>query len=148
MAIWQFSCHVIPKENEDISNDLDFDEILEWRKQGTSTEKIDFLDKRKSWSDEISQYGKEDETCIEFIYDNEVLMEIHCRLDMRSLTKEMLKKILNFVEEIDGLIFYEGEIYSPNMSEIIEIIKKSRATRFCKDPIKFLQELENKDLEI
>ncbi len=143
MAIWQFSCYVIPKEKADISNHLEIDEISTWRKQGTSTETIDFLDKRKSWSNERSQYGNEDGTCIEFIYDNEVLMEIYCRLDMRSLTKEMLKKILNFVEEIDGLIFYEGEIYSPNMSEIIEIIKKSRATRFCKDPIKFLQELDS-----
>lgn len=148
MAIWQFGCHIISKEKADIRNHLDFDEILTWRKQDTSIEEIDFLDKQQSWSNKISQYGNTDETCIEFFYENGELLEIECRLDLRSLSREMLENILNYVEKIGGLIFYEGEIYSPNMSEIIEIIKKSRATRFCKDPIKFLQELDNKDSEI
>lgn len=52
---------------------LGSDDILMWGMQNISLENIDFLEKQKSWSSKISQYGKEDETCIEFLYEKDFL---------------------------------------------------------------------------
>lgn len=143
MAIWQFECYIIPKRNVDANIHPDYEEILSWGKQNSSIEKIDFLKKQKSWSNKISQYGKEDETCIEFFYENEILMEINCRLDLRSLSKRMLKNILDYVDRMDGMIFYENKIYYPNMDEVVELMKKSSANRFCQNPRNYIEKFSN-----
>lgn len=143
MAIWQFDCYIIPKRNVVVNTKLDYESILSWGKTNTSIEKIDFLEKQKSWSNKISQYGKEDETCIEFFYENGILKEIYCRLDLRSLSKEMLKNILDYVDVINGVIFYENKMYYPKIDEIIELMKKSAANRFCKNPRNYFEEISN-----
>ena len=64
-----------------------------------------------------------------------------CRLDLRSLSKKMLKEILAYVEKKGGMIFYEGKIYSPDINEIIELMKKSKANKFCQNPMNFFEDL-------
>lgn len=144
MAIWQFDFYIIPNKNATANIHLNCEEILIWGIQSEATEKIDFLEKQKSWSEKISQYGKEDETCIEFLYEKGILMEINCRLDLRSLSKKMLEKILDYVQKIDGMIFYENKIYYPNIDEIVEIMKKSKANKFCKSSRNYFEELNIK----
>ena len=141
MAIWQFDCYIIPKKNVIANVCLDSDDILAWGTQSISIENINFLEKQKSWSSKILQYGKEDETCIDFFYEKGFLTEINCRFDLRSLSKEMLQKILDYVQKIEGMIFYDGKIYSPDINEIIELMKNSKANKFCQNPINFLDEL-------
>lgn len=92
MAIWQFDCYIIPKENVTANICLEGDEIFIWGRQSVPIEKIDFLEQQKSWSEKIFQYGKADETCIEFFYEKDILMEIYCRLDLRSLSKKSWRK--------------------------------------------------------
>ena len=144
MAVWQFDCYIIPKKNVTANACLESDEILVWGKQTAAIEKIDFLEKQKSWSPKISQYGKSDETCIEFFYENEILIEIYCRLDLRSLSKKILEKILGYAQEIDGMIFNENKIYTPKIDEIVEVIKKSNANKFCQSPTWFFEEISQK----
>ena len=72
-GIWQFDCYIIPKKNVITNVCLGSDDILMWGMQNISLENIDFLEKQKSWSSKISQYGKEDETCIEFLYEKDFL---------------------------------------------------------------------------
>lgn len=141
MAIWQFDCYIIPKKNVLTNVCMDSDEILTWGTQSALIEKIDFLEKQKSWSSKISQYGKIDETCIEFFYEKGFLMEINCRFDLRSLSKKMLKEILDYVEKIEGMIFYEDKIYYPRLDVIIELMKNSKANKFCQNPINYFEEL-------
>ncbi|MCI8410360.1 MAG: hypothetical protein HFJ09_14000 [Lachnospiraceae bacterium] len=141
MALWQFEFFIIPKKNVVTNICLDNEEILSWGKQSTSIEDIDFLEKQKGWTDKISQFGKEDETCIKFIYINGLLAEISCRLDLRTLSKGMLRKILDFINKMDGMIFYENKMYSPNIEEIVELIKKSKANKFCQNPRNYFEEM-------
>lgn len=148
MALWQFDCHIVPKKNMTANICLDCDEILIWGMQSTSIENIDFLEKQKSWSKEISQYGNLDETCIEFSYEKNLLMEIHCRLDLRSLSKKLLEKTLEYIQKIDGMIFYENKFYYPNIEEVVELMRGSKANKFCQNPISYLEELsQNIDVE-
>lgn len=100
MAIWQFECYIVPKKNADNNDKLEMEDAIFWGKQDTSIETINFLDKQKSWSTKISQYGKDDETCIEFLYENGVLEEISCRFDLRSLSKKLLEQILDYVKKL------------------------------------------------
>ncbi len=41
------------------------------------------------------------------------------------------------------MIFYEGRIYAPKFDEIIELMKNSKANKFCQNPIDFLGELSD-----
>ena len=41
------------------------------------------------------------------------------------------------------MIFYEGKIYAPKIDEIIELMKSSKANKFCQNPMNFLEELSN-----
>ena len=52
----------------------------------------------------------------------------------------MLKEILDYVEEIGGVIFYEEKVYSPKLDEIINLMKSSNANKFCQNPINYFEE--------
>lgn len=142
MAIWQACFFVIPRKNSKCN--LSCEETLSWGKQSISIEKIDFLKKEKSWTSQISQYGHDDETCIEFFYENGFLLEISCRLDLRSLKKNTLLKILKYIKSIDGLILFENKLYEPDMNKVIEILKNSESNKFCKFPEVYFNHLSSK----
>ncbi|MCM1161707.1 MAG: hypothetical protein NC412_10825 [Roseburia sp.] len=146
MALWQFDCYIIPRENCVAENNSSDEDILSWKKRKISSVKINFLEKQASWIDDIVQYGKENETCIQFLYEDELLEEINCRFDLRSLTKKMLEKILDYVQKIKGMIFYEGKTYYPDMDEIVELMKKSNANKFCQNPKNYFEEFSDNEL--
>lgn len=143
MAVWQFDFNVVPKEKSFIAEKICSEDILSWKQENISSVEINFLEKQTSWSKDIIQYGKEDETCIQILYEDEKLEEISCRLDLRSLSKKMLKEILDYVEKIGGMIFYEEKVYSPKLDEIIELMKSSNANKFCQNPINYFEKLSN-----
>lgn len=64
MAVWQFQCNIIPlRENID---KLSRDEMISWKDISQPITSLDFLEREKSWSTDIVQFGNIDETCIEF----------------------------------------------------------------------------------
>ena len=74
MAIWQFQCNIIPTR---INIDrLSRDEMISWKGVSQPPHELKFLEQEKSWSRDIIQYGKSDETCIEFMYSDNMLDEI------------------------------------------------------------------------
>ena len=143
MALWQFDFHIVPRRKCVIAEDLDNEDILSWKQDEISSIEISFLERKASWTEDIVQYGRVDGTCIEFLYEDKNLEEISCRFDLRSLSKKLLKEILDFVEKIDGMVFYEGKIYAPKLDVVVELMKNSKANNFCQNPIKFFEELSN-----
>lgn len=143
MALWQFDFYIVPRERCVIVENLESKDILSWKQNSISLIEIDFLEKKLSWTEDIVQYGKADETCIQFLYEDKALEEISCRFDLHSLSKKMLEKILDYVEKINGMFFYEGKIYSPKINEIIELMKNSKANKFCQNPMNFFEQLSN-----
>ena len=115
MALWQFDFYIVPRERCVIVENLESKDILSWKQNSISLIEIDFLEKTPNWTEDIVQYGKADETCIQFLYEDEALEEISCRFDLRSLSKKMLEKILDYIERINGMVFYEGKIYAPEI---------------------------------
>ncbi len=124
MAIWQFQCDII------------------WGKEPIDFEKIHFLDREKSWSDQLILYGKEDETCLEFFYEGGLLTEISCRMDLRTLSKQLLTDICEFVNQIEGAFLVEGKEVLPDMEKLVVAMRNSDASRFLVDSSKFLSAVE------
>ena len=60
MALWQFDFYIIPRKKEVIKDKLSDESILSWKLCNISSINIDFLEKQKSWTEDIIQYGKED----------------------------------------------------------------------------------------
>lgn len=144
MALWQFDFYIVPKKKEVIKDKLSDESILSWKLCNISSVNIDFLEKKTSWTEDIIQYGKENETCIMFLYEEGLVEEINCRLDLRSLTKKMLEQILDYARKIEGLIFYENKIFPPNIEEIVELMKCSNANRFCQNPMNYFDDVSKK----
>lgn len=144
MALWQFHCYIIPRENRNLNEKSCDEDILSWKKHTILTARIDFLEKQTSWTEDIVQYGKDDETCIQFLYEEGLLEEISCRLDLRSLSIKMLEQVMEYINKIEGMILYENKIYFSNINDMVELIKKSNANKFCQNPMNYFDELSKK----
>lgn len=144
MALWQFHCYIIPRENRNLNEKSCDEDILSWKKHAIPTARIDFLEKQTSWTEDIVQYGKDDETCIQFLYEEDLLEEISCRLDLRSLSIKMLEQVMEYINKIEGMILYENKIYFSNINDMVELIKKSNANKFCQNPMNYFDELSKK----
>lgn len=117
-----------------------------WTKEEINIKAINYISKylkpTKSWSDEIKLFGLQDGTCIEFYNYNDDTIEIRCRLDLRELTRRLLRKILGFIRLLYGGIYYNNNAYQVDEGLILELIRKSDRAKFCVNPSKFLHDLQ------
>ena len=135
MAAWQFHCNIVPAR--DNIEELSRDEITSWKDVPHPTHDIEFLEKAKSWSGDIIQYGNIDETCIEFIFDKDKLEEINCRLDLRSLTKQKFASLIEYVQTIGALFLVGDIVYPPKIEIMVEVMKRSEANQYCQNPMEY-----------
>lgn len=162
MAIWQFDFSVVPESesvlerfsDNNIDNELsDIDDPRSWNGYCLSQASLDKISEifqpTKSWSDNIKQFGSLDETCIELLYENDILLEISVRLDLRKLSQDILSAVIDFVRENKALILTrQGVILRPLEEDVIIEIKKSDACSFINNPQEFLSSLNRKNNEI
>lgn len=136
MALWQFSCLIIPKGRE--PQNFSEDQLVSWKGIELATNKIEsadnFLPNVKSWSKEIQQYGKNDSTCIEVIFENNEIAEISCRLDVRDLSKQLIEEVVDYIDSLDGDVFCDGKIYPSDADTLLALVQQSEAIKFCKNP--------------
>ncbi|MBD5470021.1 MAG: hypothetical protein HDR19_02575 [Lachnospiraceae bacterium] len=140
MAAWQFYCNIISSAK--YIDKMSCDEMILWNDIPCPKCEIDFLECKKSWAENIVQYGNIDETCIEFIYDENTLTEILCRLDLRTLTKRMLTQIVEYVQSIESCFLVDGNIYPPKTENMISVMKQSKAYQYCKNPLEYIKTLK------
>lgn len=147
MALWQLEFSVIPKEK--IIEDTNIKEINisdlwnGYKIKESSINKVEEVLKRnKSWSEDIVQLGDVSETVIEIVYENEIIDEITCRLDLRNITKEIVETILNFIDINNLAIIVNDKIYT-NITKglLIDIVNESDTYKFINNPQKYLEEL-------
>ena len=63
------------------------------------------------------------------------------RLDLRTLTEDLLIKVIDYVNKLDANLYYQNQIVVPSMDNICNIIKNSDAYRFCKNPNMYFENL-------
>ena len=139
MAIWQVCFYVIDKNKK-----VDDEDIYYWSKEPHCVNNITFLAKCNSWSKKIIQYGNSESTCIELLLENGSVVEISVRLDMRTLTKELLANIEDYVVRLDGNIFYQDKIVRPSMESLMRVITDSEAYKYCKNPLHYFDTNDSK----
>lgn len=146
MAVWQFDGYIIPSDQKD-SDRFDEDRFLLWIEHDVDPGPLDFLrsflPEESGWSAEILQFGKIDSTCVEVIFTEGRVSEIVLRLDLRSVSRNLIADIVKYIIMIDGNIYHDGMIIPPEIECLISAMKKSSAARFCADPIDFLHMIES-----
>jgi len=145
VAVWQFQCFIIPFIKD--ANKLGKDEMISWKNVEKPLIYPDFLGCEKSWSIDIIQYGHIDKTCIEFIYDKGKLEEINCRLDLRTLTKHNLARIVEYVQSIEACFLVNDKICLPKLEIIDSLMMQSRANQYCKSPLEYFKYIDKKMLD-
>lgn len=154
MATWQFAFSIIPEKvalrkngNTQSNTKLsDFDDSMSWDGYCLSESSLgkisEMLKQTKSWSDNIRQFGYLDETCIELFYEKNTVLDVSIRLDLRSLTSDILKMLIDFIKDNKALILTpQGVLIRPVLEDVITEIKKSDAYSFVKNPQEFLSSL-------
>jgi hypothetical protein len=149
MAVWTFDFYIIPESKfsvDNVNND-DFSEIISWIGFSVYKNQIDVVSSRfpasKSWSNDTIQLGESDSTHIQLFTENNNILEISCSIDLRSIAIPEIEVIVEFMQSINSVIFYENNFYESSMHNLINLIKQSSAFAFCKDPRGYLEKLDN-----
>lgn len=145
MAIWQFYCNIVSVTKS--IDKLSHDEMISWRDMPQPRIDIDFLQHEKSWAKNIVQYGNMDGTCILFIYHENNLEEIQCRIDLRTISKHIFGEIIVYVQSIKACFLIEDKIYPPETESIVKVMMQSKAYQYCQNPLEYFKSFEEAEGE-
>lgn len=130
MAVWQVSFFLV-KDKGVI--DFTYSDFV------TSLKSIESVfPEEKSWCKTIKQYGELDSTCLEIDTEDG---SISVRIDLRSITKEELQILCDFIKENHFLIKYNEAVYEGSIDSFLEIFRVSDANRFLSAPVAYLEEI-------
>lgn len=110
-------------KEEFISYDA-LNEIDWWKYHQLSFEGFDifkaFLPKRESWSNDVILFGDESSNCVEVLTENNRIVEVSARVDLRYDYKQFVKLICEFAQDNNCVILNNDlRIISPN-SQLLE----------------------------
>ncbi|MDR7211995.1 hypothetical protein [Flavobacterium piscis] len=167
MAVWQYLLIVVPENSIDSNYQCIFKnnktEFLPntnsfWKNfDGDISLIISELDQiipKADWGDDTficwkgNESSKEDnDASICLSNDKTRIEEFHFRIDLRksSNINHVLQSILNICKKNQFiLIDIKGNIFKPQLEDILKSMKRSNATAFLSNPIKFLENLSKK----
>lgn len=141
MAIWQYNLFVVPKEeidsffkNSTHITEKDLNGINWWKYNQSLADKfncfVNWLNRKKSWSEDIILYGSEEKTCIEITMERSEVVEITIRIDFTSAYFPFLDFLCSFAQE-NKLFFLDNDLKvvfpdSTFIEKEIEIVKRLR----------------------
>ena len=149
MAVWQFSVDLVPRApilarfgkipaqlpDEDDDGWLwafplpaDYPSVIE-----------SFTQPYPSWSAETRMWGQESGDRVHVIYDEERVVGINCRLDLRRFSPSFVRGVLRLAAHCDCLLAVGAMqlIYS-NWESLSAAIRESDTMKFVADPRTFL----------
>ena len=161
MAIWQYNIYLIPRKSlfnryGQIVQNLNIDEALEiewWRDINVDIDRflpiLKQFGKIQGWtqySDSVRSFGEveADDVSVTFDEKKQMVLEFHCRVDLRKIDREFLNKIFLLAKNFDCLLMdIQGKLFEPTFSAIGNSISLSNSNRFVQDPKLFLDDLGN-----
>ncbi|WP_163410975.1 hypothetical protein [Flavobacterium ajazii] len=166
MAIWQYLLIVVPGNSIDSNYQCIFKNNKTKYLPKTKTLWKDFssdifsivsemnqIIPKADWGNEtfICWKGKEDEedndASISLNKNQTKIKEFHFRIDLRKASNiaDVLQSILAICTKHKlVLINLKGDIFKPELKDIMQGIQTSNAMSFISDPIKFFEDLSNK----
>lgn len=171
MAIYQYYLAVVPKEGILKKHDLipakigvytetgyfESDAELYWKEIDKKTEditpKIDSIVKRADWGSSSSSFNwktyteaLDNDAFIRLDEETFSITEFSFRADLREYGFTFLKNMIELGKENDWMFMdRKGKLMNADFEEIKESILNSNAHSFLKDPIRFLESLDNKN---
>ena len=158
MATWQFGLSFL-SENLVASHgiaagtrikDNQRDELIQQNIESLPSEVVGRLSRvlkaGKSWSESIEVFGDIESTCVSLSKENNLIVEIRARLDLRNISPGTLVAILDFASAVKCLLLTDdNKVIKPTFSELKSEINFSPAYRFVKDPRSFIDEIVDAD---
>lgn len=138
MAIWQVDFNVIENNKKCYDEDICY-----WESEPVNASNITFLNKCDSWSKDVIQYGDLQKTCIELLVESERIVEINVRLDLRTMTRDLLVNVIDYIVGLNANIYYNNEIFVPSVNNVCSIIINSRAYKYCDNPLRYIADMSD-----
>ena len=154
MATWQFDLHLLPKERLiglvgahplTISREL-LEETRWWDGKVDidllNADLASFLRQAKSWHPEVATWGEEDGNRIDVVYENDDVVEIFVRIDLRQIDRDFVIGLVRLAQKHECVFVTSTmRVLEPTISNLIKGIEESDAYRFVDDPTSFLESL-------
>lgn len=159
MAIWQWDVWIVPRQ-EIIKHlsvipqymDLDWFESINWWSAVSKSELVSFFNSilphySTTWATHTQSWGSDNGDRIELEVENDKVIDVVIRVDLRHLNINLLNSLVTFSEKNNFLFFsLEFKKFSePILQELLKEIKNSRKMVFLKEPEKFFN--DNKYLD-
>lgn len=128
MAVWQYSCSLIPRASITIQTIEDQIRVIFW---------AEF-----EQDDSVIRFGSYDGNICSVYTKNNTISSFSCRLDMRTIDKETLKKVYEFAQVNNLTIIdlaQEKELVSKG--DFLWAIRGCSWLRFVQDPRWFFESL-------
>jgi hypothetical protein len=149
MAIWQCSFLLVPVAALARSSGP----LLEWAQSSVAwadtqpSEEVErvaneVLGRSPSWSSDVDIWGDESSTCLTISREDGHVVEVLFRVDMRSIQKTVLARLLDgFLRAGVLLISESGQRCQPTLPAIRDVLEASPSWRYVQDPQAFLVSL-------
>lgn len=134
MAIWQFKLEVIPATvigARDIIPEEEWEDCRWWLESDVTSEMIsDFagiLPPHQSWSEDLSQWGRQDSDLIEIWRESDLVESISARIDMRQLDTSFVRRLLMITEKWQCRLVYSRyrSVLPNDYFKFMEALKES-----------------------
>jgi hypothetical protein len=154
VAVWQVPIQLIPERwveynghnTESLYDEDGFCDPSETWKQNQPTKKLDdvfgkILPLSSSSDDEALFWGSDKKHDISAWYEDNLLVSLGLRIDMREPIDKLLVQIITAAQELNCQLFIQGQriIIKPSIFDLKKSILKSNAAKFVDDPEGFLR---------
>ena len=95
-------------------------------------------------SKRLRNFGNEETNDIHVSFDDETdkILDVSCRLDLRQIDQEFVRKVLTLARQYDCLFMdTQGRLYTPTNENLCDKIQLSNANRFVEGPRTFFDDL-------
>ena len=150
MALWQFKLWFVPSEFVGDRQALEVDECEDGVWNSTKQPVGDFqsrltaiLPPRKSWSERLLQWGRQDGDLIEVWTEGEKVESISARIDCRNINAQFMRQIFDLAHEWGfRLVYQRYRIVLPEEWEgFVRAVCDSPNLKFMQDPAVWLPKL-------
>ncbi|WP_437286881.1 hypothetical protein [Sorangium sp. So ce406] len=153
MAIWQCSFLIVPstergRDSRSLSQRIERGTFWSDSQPGEDIERaaLDILGKGASWSSDVDVWGDEDSTCLLMVRDGNRIVEVLLRVDLRSIQKQDLARLLDGFQRARVLLVDEtAQLYEPTLFAVLQALQASTAWKYVTDPVTFIASLSEED---
>lgn len=156
MAVWQFNVEIIPEhviaQREAISVE-ELDEELWWQEQQPSEdfliELANILPAYKSWSEDLSQWGRQESDLIEVWREAGKIESVSARIETREINYSFIRQLLGCVNKYRCRLVYSRyrTVLPQSYDKFLEALTDSPNYKVVSNPSEWLPRMAKEVLD-